>query len=113
MCSPAYCLGGSRHIPGLLVLAMATSVVVQTAPHKAYVAFRYAPPLTHDALEEMKRDGVTRAVAFTQVPLAGGWLGVGIASLCASPLPSLSPLAPLFPLSCSIRNSRALPRVLV
>ena len=39
----------------------------QTAPHKAYVAFRYAPPLTDAALEEMKADGVTRAVAFTQV----------------------------------------------
>lgn len=39
-----------------------------TAPHKAYVAFRYARPLTEDCLEEMKKDGVERAVAFTQYP---------------------------------------------
>lgn len=40
----------------------------ETAPHKPYVAFRYAQPLTETALDEMKRDGVTRAVAFTQYP---------------------------------------------
>lgn len=39
-----------------------------TAPHKAYVAFRYARPLTEDCLSEMKKDGVERAVAFTQYP---------------------------------------------
>lgn len=39
-----------------------------TAPHKAYVAFRYAKPLTDEAAAEMKRDGVKRAVAFTQYP---------------------------------------------
>ncbi|GAA96317.1 hypothetical protein E5Q_02983 [Mixia osmundae IAM 14324] len=39
-----------------------------TAPHKAYVAFRYARPLTEDCLDEMARDGVTKAVAFTQYP---------------------------------------------
>jgi len=39
-----------------------------TAPHKAYVAFRYAKPLTEDCLEEMRCDGVTRAVAFSQYP---------------------------------------------
>ncbi len=40
----------------------------ETAPHKYYIAFRYASPLTEDALAEMARDGVTRAVAFTQYP---------------------------------------------
>lgn len=40
----------------------------ETAPHKPYVAFRYANPLTEECLAEMKRDGVTRAVAFTQYP---------------------------------------------
>ena len=40
----------------------------ETAPHKAYVAFRYASPLTEDCLTEMRRDGVERAVAFTQYP---------------------------------------------
>lgn len=39
-----------------------------TAPHKAYVAFRYANPLTEDCLAEMKKDGVERAIAFTQYP---------------------------------------------
>ena len=39
-----------------------------TAPHKAYTAFRYARPLTEDCLDEMRRDGVERAVAFTQYP---------------------------------------------
>jgi len=39
-----------------------------TAPHKPYVAFRYTHPLTEDCIEEMKRDGVKRAVAFTQYP---------------------------------------------
>ena len=37
-------------------------------PVKAYTAFRYAPPLTHDALEAMRADGVERAVAFSQYP---------------------------------------------
>jgi protoporphyrin/coproporphyrin ferrochelatase len=39
-----------------------------TAPHKAYVAFRYARPLTEEALDEMAADGVTNVVAFTQYP---------------------------------------------
>jgi ferrochelatase len=39
-----------------------------TAPHKHYIAFRYADPLTPDTLASMHRDGVTRAVAFTQYP---------------------------------------------
>lgn len=39
-----------------------------TAPHKAYVAFRYARPLTQDTARQMKADGVKRAIAFTQYP---------------------------------------------
>ena len=39
-----------------------------TAPHKTYVAFRYANPLTETCLDEMKADGVQRAVAFSQYP---------------------------------------------
>lgn len=39
-----------------------------TAPHKAYVAFRYARPLTDETARQMKADGVKRAVAFTQYP---------------------------------------------
>ncbi len=40
----------------------------QTAPHKDYIAFRYADPLTETALKQMQADGVTRAIAFTQYP---------------------------------------------
>lgn len=40
----------------------------ETAPHKPYVAFRYARPLTEEALEKLKADGVTRAVAISQYP---------------------------------------------
>ena len=40
----------------------------ESAPHKAYVAFRYANPLTQETARRMKADGVRRAVAFTQYP---------------------------------------------
>ena len=39
-----------------------------TAPHKFYVAFRYARPNSEDALRQMHADGVERAIAFTQYP---------------------------------------------
>lgn len=40
----------------------------ETAPHRFYVAFRYAEPSSEHALRQMKADGVERAVAFTQYP---------------------------------------------
>ncbi len=40
----------------------------ETAPHRFYVAFRYAHPSSEDALRAMAADGVTRAIAFTQYP---------------------------------------------
>ena len=40
----------------------------ETAPHKAYLGFRYANPLTEDTLERMENDGVENAVAFSQYP---------------------------------------------
>jgi protoporphyrin/coproporphyrin ferrochelatase len=40
----------------------------ESAPHKPYVMFRYADPLTEDTLMQMERDGVERAVAFSQYP---------------------------------------------
>ncbi|KAK7057187.1 hypothetical protein R3P38DRAFT_2839827 [Favolaschia claudopus] len=40
----------------------------ETAPHKAYVAFRYVRPMTTETAREMKADGVKRAIAFTQYP---------------------------------------------
>ncbi|XP_072384095.1 ferrochelatase, mitochondrial [Diabrotica undecimpunctata] len=39
-----------------------------TAPHKAYVAFRYVPPFTKDAFEELEKDCVEHAVIFSQYP---------------------------------------------
>ncbi|CDK26576.1 unnamed protein product [Kuraishia capsulata CBS 1993] len=38
------------------------------APHKPYVAFRYARPLTEETLTQMKKDGIKRAIAFSQYP---------------------------------------------
>jgi ferrochelatase len=45
----------------------------ETAPHKPYVAFRYANPLTEETYRQMLADGFGngrggRAVAFTQYP---------------------------------------------
>jgi protoporphyrin/coproporphyrin ferrochelatase len=40
----------------------------ETAPHRFYVAFRYAKPKSEEALRAMHADGVERAVAFTQYP---------------------------------------------
>lgn len=40
----------------------------ESAPHKAYTCFRYAPPLTEDVVEQMRADGVKRAIAFSQYP---------------------------------------------
>jgi ferrochelatase len=40
----------------------------ETAPHKFYVAFRYTHPLTGEIAREMRKDGIKRAVAFTQYP---------------------------------------------
>ena len=53
---------------GQAMATMLDELSPQTAPHKAYTAFRYARPLTDEALDEMQADGVTRAVAFTQYP---------------------------------------------
>jgi len=40
----------------------------ETGPHKHYVGFRYAHPLTEEALDAMEKDGIERAVAFSQYP---------------------------------------------
>lgn len=53
---------------GEAMAALLDRLSPETAPHKAYIAFRYAEPLTEDALAEMRADGVKRAVAFTQYP---------------------------------------------
>ena len=38
------------------------------APFKPYIAFRYAPPTSDDALRAMRRDGIKRAVVLTLYP---------------------------------------------
>eukprot|EP00057_Strongylocentrotus_purpuratus_P027232 XP_011681706.1 PREDICTED: ferrochelatase, mitochondrial [Strongylocentrotus purpuratus] len=40
----------------------------ETAPHKYYIGFRYVNPLTEDTIDQMERDGIERAIAFTQYP---------------------------------------------
>ncbi|XP_069987737.1 ferrochelatase, mitochondrial [Penaeus vannamei] len=40
----------------------------ESAPHKHYVGFRYAHPLTEDTLEKMEEDGVENCIAFSQYP---------------------------------------------
>lgn len=39
-----------------------------TAPHKPYVAFRYAFPYTEDAFSQLEKDNVQHAVLFSQYP---------------------------------------------
>jgi len=53
---------------GAMMTQLLDTISPTTAPHKAYIAFRYAKPLTEEALLQMAVDGVERAVAFTQYP---------------------------------------------
>ncbi|ORX86397.1 mitochondrial ferrochelatase [Basidiobolus meristosporus CBS 931.73] len=53
---------------GRLMEQLLDKISPNTAPHKSYIGFRYAAPLTENALEEIKKDGVRRVVAFTQYP---------------------------------------------
>ncbi|KAI9189741.1 ferrochelatase hem15 [Blastocladiella emersonii ATCC 22665] len=39
-----------------------------TAPHKSFIGFRYASPMTDDAVKAIQDAGFKRAVAFTQYP---------------------------------------------
>ncbi|KZT08315.1 ferrochelatase [Laetiporus sulphureus 93-53] len=56
------------NIQGERMAALLDELSPTTAPHKHYVAFRYAKPLTEETARQMKADGVKRAVAFTQYP---------------------------------------------
>jgi ferrochelatase len=56
------------HIQGKALVARLDRLSPGTAPHRFYVAFRYAHPSSEDALRAMANDGVTRAIAFTQYP---------------------------------------------
>ncbi|XP_064388468.1 ferrochelatase, mitochondrial-like [Halichondria panicea] len=55
-------------LQGAKMVELLDKMSPSTAPHKFYVGFRYANPLTEDSLDQMERDGIQRAVAFTQYP---------------------------------------------
>jgi protoporphyrin/coproporphyrin ferrochelatase len=40
----------------------------ETAPHKPFVGFRYADPLTEEMYSRLLDEGITRAIAFSQYP---------------------------------------------
>ncbi|XP_026676382.1 exportin-7-like [Diaphorina citri] len=44
------------------------SVCPEYGPHKHYVAFRYADPLTEETLDQIEKDGAERVVIFSQYP---------------------------------------------
>ncbi|CAG2114711.1 unnamed protein product [Medioppia subpectinata] len=51
---------------GTLLTQMLDQISPKSGPHKFYLGFRYANPLTEDAIETMERDGVKNAIAFSQ-----------------------------------------------
>lgn len=53
---------------GRLACELLDKLNPESAPHMPYVAFRYAPPLTDEMYEQLLKDGVKRAVAFSQYP---------------------------------------------
>ncbi|KAJ1327282.1 ferrochelatase [Batrachochytrium salamandrivorans] len=53
---------------GKLVEQLMDKLSPETAPHKSYVAFRYSPPMTDEALRSMEQDGVQRAIALSLYP---------------------------------------------
>ncbi|EGN99848.1 hypothetical protein SERLA73DRAFT_53491 [Serpula lacrymans var. lacrymans S7.3] len=55
-------------LQGAGMAALLDELSPETAPHKSYVAFRYAKPLTDETARQLKADGVKRAIAFTQYP---------------------------------------------
>lgn len=66
-------IGGSpirkwTDIQGAAMAKRLDEISPETAPHKHFINFRYADPLTEECLQEMKAAGVKRAVAFSQYP---------------------------------------------
>ncbi|XP_027763233.1 ferrochelatase, mitochondrial [Empidonax traillii] len=55
-------------VQGEGMVKLLDSMSPRTAPHKYYIGFRYVHPLTEEAIEQMEKDGIERAVAFTQYP---------------------------------------------
>jgi len=55
-------------LQGELMCEQLDKISPETAPHKPYVAFRYAKPSTEEALEEVIEDGASHIIAFSQYP---------------------------------------------
>jgi ferrochelatase len=55
-------------LQGTLLVKELDRLSPETAPHKYYIAFRYANPLTSEALEQISKDQPQRVVVFTQYP---------------------------------------------
>ena len=61
--------GGGGTGQGMRILDQSINLAsLFPAPHKFYIGFRYVHPLTEESIEEMEKDGIERAVAFTQYP---------------------------------------------
>ncbi|XP_034839109.1 ferrochelatase, mitochondrial [Maniola hyperantus] len=55
-------------LQGTLLTKALDQMLPESAPHKHYIAFRYVPPFTDEALTALEKDGVERAVIFSQYP---------------------------------------------
>lgn len=56
------------NMQGELLCKQLDNVSPETAPHKHYVAFRYADPLTENTLQEIELDGLEHTIIFSQYP---------------------------------------------
>ncbi|XP_076658945.1 ferrochelatase, mitochondrial [Halictus rubicundus] len=56
------------NMQGELLCKQLDNVSPETAPHKHYVAFRYADPLTENTLQEIELDGIEHTIIFSQYP---------------------------------------------
>lgn len=61
-------IGKWTDLQGKAMCTLLDKLQPENAPHQHYIAFRYADPLTEEALTQMKNDGVTRAIAMSQYP---------------------------------------------
>ncbi|CAH0731109.1 unnamed protein product, partial [Brenthis ino] len=55
-------------LQGRLLTQTLDQMLPESAPHKHYIAFRYVPPFTEDAFSQLEKDGVERAIIFSQYP---------------------------------------------
>ncbi|XP_031841165.1 ferrochelatase, mitochondrial isoform X1 [Nomia melanderi] len=56
------------NIQGSLMCKQLDNISPETAPHKYYVAFRYADPITENTLQELEQDGLEHTIIFSQYP---------------------------------------------